>query len=161
MNYLLAASRAPFLDNAQLEEGRLERTASRVFPDVFQHIGDTFPVTAAILVCVGLLLLLAAAWGWQRHKQRHLRSEPMITFHQVAAKMGLSLKQQWLLVRIARSEALPTPLTLMLSSATLTHHADRFAKSAGTVRHPSVADDVASIARVLFGKSPATESDQD
>ena len=159
MNYWLAASISPFLDNAELEEGELERTASEAFSNMFQHIGDTFPVTAALLVFAGLLLLLAAAWGWQRHKQRHLRSEPMLTFHQVAASMGLSLKQQWLLVRIARSEALPTPLTLMLSSATLTHHARNFAESTGTRQRPATGDEVASIARVLFGKSPAA-SDQ-
>lgn len=160
MNYWLAVSRAPFLDNAELEDGRLERIAKGVFQDAFQHIGDTFPVTAAILVCAGLLLLMAAAWGWQRHKQRHLRSEPMLTFHQVAGSMGLSLKQQWLLVRIARGEALPTPLTLMLSSATLTHHARRFAESTGTRRPSAIGDEVASIGRVLFGKSPATLPDQ-
>jgi len=153
MNCWLAVSRAPFLDNAELEDGKLERTASGVFSGMYEHIGDTFPITAALLVFAGLLLLLAAAWGWQRHKQRHLRSEPMLTFHQIAATMGLSLKQQWLLVRIARSEELPTPLTLMLSSATLSHHARRFAESTGPRRHPTTGNEVVSIARVLFGKS--------
>jgi len=151
MNYLLLASvRPPFLEDAQLDKDRLDRTAQGVFPDAFGNISETFPVTAAVLICAGLLLLLTAAWGWQRYKQRHLRSEPMLTFHQMATAMGLSLKQQWLLVRIARRQMLPTPLTLMLSSATLGHHAQQFADLTPPRHREAINNDVNAITRLLF-----------
>lgn len=155
MNLWLAASRFPFLDDAQLEEGGLERTAQSVYHGAFDHISDTFPILAGVLICGGLLLLLVAAWGWQRHQRRHLRSDPMLVFHQMATAAGLSLKQQWLLATIARRQSLPTPLTLMLSGATLKHYAQRYAESVGPRRRKTTTAGVAVITRVLFGDADA------
>ena len=126
-----------------------------LFKDAFQTMDQTFPLTSAVLVASGLALLLASIWGWRWHQQRHLRSEPISVFHQVASQVGLSLKQQWLLVRIARQQHLPTPLTLMLSSGTLDHHAQAFLQAASARRRDALKGKIHAVATLLFGQTPA------
>ena len=133
---------------------RWERALHVLFKDAFDPVDNTFPATSVLLIFLGLMLLLASIWGWRWHQRRHLRSEPMIVFHQLAGQMGLSLRQQWLLVRIAHRQALPTPLTLMLSSATLRHHAGRFAQALAPSRRPALQAKVDVIARLLFDQVP-------
>ena len=131
-----------------------ELDMQRMFQGAFKGTSDVFPATSALLVSLGLLLLVVAIWGRRWHRQRHLRSAPLLVFHQLAGQMGLSLKQQWLLVRIAHQQSLPTPLTLMLSGATLAHHAGRYAESASAHRRESLTAKVDAIAAVLFDKAP-------
>jgi hypothetical protein len=84
------------------------------------------PVLLAVVAVIAAVL--AALWLWERRRQQELRSHPLAVFHQIAREMGLSLKDQWLLTRIARAADLPTPLTLLLSADTLVHHSSQYGR---------------------------------
>ena len=140
---------------APADPQRIERQMQELFKDAFTTMDQTFPVTSAVLVALGLVLLLASIWGWRWHQRRHLRSEPIRVFHQVASQVGMSLKQQWLLVRIARQQHLPTPLTLMLSGKTLEHHAQAYLQAASDRRRDALKGQIHAVVALLFDQSPA------
>ncbi|MFP4145268.1 MAG: HEAT repeat domain-containing protein [Phycisphaeraceae bacterium] len=73
------------------------------------------PAVGGLLVGIGGLAL----WRWWRQPG----PRPGRVFREVASSAGLGWRQRRLLVRIAREQGLPTPLTLMLSSRTLSVHA--------------------------------------
>jgi hypothetical protein len=82
-----------------------------------------------LLIAVGLILFLIGSVSlrtWWR--TRHLRPSPFWTFHHVAMRCGLTLGERVLLWRIARQQRLPSPLTLLLSPATMRHHARAYAR---------------------------------
>ena len=83
--------------------------------------------TTALALLVPVLAILAGLWLWQWSRRRALRSGPMVTFHQVATQLGVSVADEWLLLRIAQHQGLTSPLTLMLSPATLDHYTRRYA----------------------------------
>ena len=58
-----------------------------------------------------------------------LRSKPMVIFHQIARQAGIAPGDEWLLVRIGRQQALPTPLTLLLSPGTFNHYAQAYLRA--------------------------------
>lgn len=75
---------------------------------------------------IGLAVLIAGiAIIRQIHLQR-LHSHPLRTFRLVASNLGLTLSDQWLLVRVAGRSKLKSPITLLLSPTTFTHHASVF-----------------------------------
>ena len=89
-----------------------QRWASRaqyLFQDTFRSGGRSLPMTSLVLVGLGLLLLFGAIAGWRWHQRRHTRSAPLGVFHRLAAQMGLTLKEEWLLVKIARLGMIPHP----------------------------------------------------
>ena len=100
--------------------------------------------SAVALVVLGL-------WLWKRSQSRDLRTAPILTFRRVAAALGLGLSDQLMLIRIARHEALPSPLTLVLSPATLAHHASHYTERLSPPLRPHVLARVASISTALFG----------
>ncbi|MEE9211554.1 MAG: hypothetical protein V3U29_02770 [Phycisphaeraceae bacterium] len=109
-----------------------------------------FPPQYFFLGAAVLLLVIAALWLGKRHQQRHLRPRPLATFNQIAAAMGLSLNDRWLLIRIARHQDLPSPLTLILSSPTLHHYAQCYTQAIHPVRRHAVANHVTAIGQRLF-----------
>jgi hypothetical protein len=110
-----------------------------------------------ILACV-LAAVASGLWLWERHKHRHLRSTPLRTFHHAAQTVGLGLSDQWLLARIARSERLISPLTLLLSSATLDHHARRYLDTLSPRRRGRFQARIDQIGGMLFGGREAHEN---
>lgn len=105
--------------------GKLTRVDLKEVQDHFsssQMIPIEWILLAAGIVLVGISVLSLVRW-W---KTRHERSNPTLVFIQIGLRMGLGVADMWLLYRIARQQKLPTPLTLMLSPATLDHHTDRF-----------------------------------
>lgn len=93
---------------------------------------------------------LCSAGGWRWYRTRHLRSKPLLTFHQLATAMGVTLGDQWFLTRIARRGGLPTPLALMLCPTTMRHHAARFAERASPQRRAKVMARVSGIEHRIF-----------
>jgi hypothetical protein len=136
-----------------LKEGGWERAAQEMFGGAFENTHNVFPVTGFSIAAVGLIVLMLAIWGWKYNQQRHLRSTPMAIFHRIAGHLHLNLQQQWLLLRIARQQTLPSPLTLMLSSATLEHHASQYAKQMPQRRRSEFNARITAIRSTLFGSS--------
>lgn len=100
-----------------------------------------------------LLAALAAASIWKHSHEWLRRFAPLLMFHQVAADLGLGPADEWLLVRIARRQTLPSPLTLLLSRQTLRHHALRYAERCSAVRRDRVLGRVGAISQTLFGEA--------
>lgn len=153
MNVNLLLTIAQNLPPEKLKEHGWERVAQQLYGGAFEQTRDAFPVTGFFVGVIGLCILMLAIWGWRRSRQSHLRSAPMAVFHRMANHLNLDLQQQWLLVRIARQQALPTPLTLMLSDATLAHHAGEYARQAPPRKQRDLSARVAAISRTLFGSS--------
>jgi len=108
------------------------------------------PLLPVLLVVLAVIsVLLAGLWLWERRRQRTLRARPISTFHQVAREMGLSIPDQWLLSRIAHAAKLPTPLTLLLSPATLLHHANPYVRTLPRRRVAGVSSRVDRIRAML------------
>jgi hypothetical protein len=109
----------------------------------------------------GVALILLGLWLWQRSRSRHLRTAPILTFRRVAAALGLGLSDQLMLIRIARHEVLPSPLTLVLSPATLAHHATHYTEHLSAPQRPDVLSRVANLSKALFGETDAGNAQPD
>ncbi len=99
----------------------------------WQAIGEHFRGGSAmslgwIAAAAGLLMLLLVVLSMRKLRDRaEASSAPMLVFRRVAEHAGVSLSDQWLLIRIARQQQLPTPLALLLSPGTLMHHGAAYA----------------------------------
>src|SRR5690606_27778682 len=92
---------------------------------ISEHAGnDATLSTGWVVLAVGLFLALVGALSL-RHwwRTRRERPTPVLTFMALARQLGLSLSDQWLLIRLSMRQKLPTPITLVLSPGTLRHHA--------------------------------------
>ncbi len=110
-------------------------------------------------VSVGLLLVVTALLGWhswRRHLTRHQRTRPIATFLELARSLRLAWYDQIVLLFIARQQGLPSALTLLLSGATLRHHARRYTAGFGHLRRAAVMGRVAAIRRVLQADQATT-----
>lgn len=128
-------------------------------PEALQRVisenwgGDAMAPLRWIVVAAGLLMLaLGAVLLWRWWRTRHLRSQPLVVFNQVAQAAGLGVSERWLLLRIARQQALPTPLTLLLSGRTLRVHGRGYVQAQPPWRRAMKMQRIASIRRRLFGK---------
>jgi len=128
-----------------------ERTAQMMFKDAFKNIDHAFPTTGFILSLTGLLIVLLALWGFKRARQHQHAAGPVVVFHRIANNVGLTLYDQWLLLRISRQQLLPTPITLMLSGTTLDHHARAYIDRLPSRRRETVRTQVKKIALKIFG----------
>ncbi|HEX7010950.1 MAG TPA: hypothetical protein VF184_13290 [Phycisphaeraceae bacterium] len=111
-----------------------------------------------IVLALGLLMLMLAslaAYRWWRGW--HSRSHPLVVFYHLARASGLGLSDQWLLHRIAHQQALPSPLTLMLSPRTLHRHARAYAAEQPPWRRVALMRRVLAIRRRLFGPWAPTD----
>lgn len=109
----------------------------------------TPPVFWTSLGVVAVVLGSLAAWRWYRNRRGHMGL--MGLFLSLAGDLGLSAADQWLLLRITWRQALPSPLTLMLSSATLRHHARLYARDIASWRRKKIIARADRIDRTLFG----------
>lgn len=126
--------------------------ANAYFAEISRHFGSGGGFSFEwLLIAVGLVLfaigVVSLRTWW---KTRHLRSSPLLVFNRVAAACGLSLGDRVLLWRIARQQALPTPLTLLLSPTTLRHHARAYADARGFAGRAALMQRVATLRRRLF-----------
>ncbi|MEX0744160.1 MAG: hypothetical protein WD118_01050 [Phycisphaeraceae bacterium] len=122
----------------------------------------TIPVGWVVLAGAALLAVLSIIWLGTWWKRRHDQPRPWWVFIQTARHMGLTWREQWLLVCIARHERLPTPLTLMLSRRTLGHHAKRYLQRRSLHRRAAVVRRLVAIRAALFemiDAAPATGND--
>ena len=101
---------------------------------------------AALVILLILLPVLMHRW----HRQYQLRSKPLLTFHQLASHVGMSLRDQWLLILMAHHQTLPSPLTLLLSRATLHHHAKRYGERLAPRRRLALMRRIAAMRQMLY-----------
>lgn len=111
---------------------------------------ELMSVESILIVLLVLGLAIAGLWLWQAWRRRHLGSAPLLSFHRIAVQAGLSLADQWVLVRIARNRRLHSPLTLMLCNSTLTDHADRYLATLTAPRRAVAARRLRRIEQQLF-----------
>ncbi len=127
--------------------------AGHPFAEMSQYWGSSQHVSwewlfigvGAILVMMSLLSL--RIW-WQT---RNERPAPLLAFLQVCAAIDLPWGDRLFLWRIARRERLASPLTLLLSPATLRHHGRSYATGVGLANPAGRLRRVASLRRRLFG----------
>jgi hypothetical protein len=101
-------------------------------------------------VAIAVALMVAMRMGWQWWLARRRRMEPVHVFEEIALGAGLDAKDQKLLMTIARMEGLTSPITLMLSPATLDHHARQATAKMSKGQAESAQPELRRIARVLF-----------
>lgn len=110
------------------------------------HVADIMVVLGLVLTLISALSVL----GWLM--QQRLQPHRLVVFSRLGKALGLGLRDRWLLWRIARHEALPTPTALLLTPGTLGHAARRHALGQGRRRGPLALARAASIRRHLFGQ---------
>lgn len=112
----------------------------------------------AVVALIAVVLILIRGWRSGLFSRRTVT--PVSIFRHVIRDWGLARSEVSLLIRIARQQQLPSPLTLVLSAATLDHHVRAYAKSIadGSHRHIQLDSQVRHIAHVLFGNEQASES---
>jgi hypothetical protein len=128
-----------------------ERTAQLIFKDAFENIDRAFPTSGFVMALAGLLIMLLALWGYKSARQRRYAASPAVIFHRLGDHVGLSLQDQWLLLRISRQQALPTPITLMLSGTTLDHHARAYIDRLPPRSRDAARTRIKKIALKIFG----------
>ena len=121
---------------------------------VFRHedVSSPIDIMQGVLIIAGLvmvIILIAAIMRMIHH--RRFASKPVQVFHRLADELGLALADQWLLIRISHRLTLPTPLTLLLSTATLRYHAERYAQTLSPRGRAKVMARVSAIDASLFG----------
>jgi hypothetical protein len=112
---------------------------------------ELLPVWPFAVAATVLVALIGAIWLWRRLKQKTAQPAPIHVFRDLAEDLGLTLADQVLLIRIAHEQALPSPLTLILSPTTFEHHLSRYAQTLSSLQRPKVTARAQRIARELFG----------
>ena len=112
--------------------------------------GAQMPPTIFIVIAIVLLMMLAVVWYWKWQNTRYLRSEPILTFRYIAKEVGLTMREQVLLIRIAHRLGLASPLTLILSQGTLEHHVELYARQKHPMRQKQVYSQAKKLSKRLF-----------
>lgn len=105
-----------------------------------------------VIFFMGLGLALIWAY-WQNRSLAPAHSDaplPLDLFNELSRDLALSRLDRHLLIRITREQALPTPITLLVSPRTLRHHAAAFAQSLSPRRRARVLFRIAKLRRSLF-----------
>ena len=107
--WILAARKVPLHEDGSLP----------FWPD-----GQSMPVIWIIGMATVLMAMLFVWRAIVVYRRLETRSGPTRHFIQVARHVGLAWPEMMTLRRIARIEGLTTPLTLLVCSSTLNHHAE-------------------------------------
>lgn len=88
----------------------------------------TLPMRPMLFVAILVVGLLLVRKLWIGSKRLRLRLEPLRRYRAIARQVGLESSDQWWLWRLARSQGLSSPLTLLICRSTLTHYAHKAAE---------------------------------
>ena len=144
----------PTLILAQEDPGpkRLVDAETRDISDAFVNQTDSVIPVELLIAAIGLLLIVVALISAFRFwKSRHDNPHPLLVFHRLAKTAQLTLREQWLLYRIARRQALPSPITLLVSPRTLRLHANAYARGLNENAAKRCDQVVAALSQHLFG----------
>jgi hypothetical protein len=125
---------------------------------------ELMSVWSFLVLAAMLAALITGIWAW-RHARAGveagaggLRSKPMLIFHQIARETGVGPKDEWLLIKVARQQVLPTPLALLLSPGTFDHHVRRYLLTVSPKRLPQVSERLGQLGRFLFSEDANAEA---
>lgn len=122
------------------------------FGAISEHwLTPMLPVSWAVAAFVVLAVLIMVLVGVRIYRNRHLGSAPLLTYHHLADRMGLSLRHQWLLVRLARRASLQTPITLLLAPGVLRHHLATWTNPPGRPVRRRLQRRLDTVGQCLFG----------
>lgn len=114
--------------------------------------GQGLMTVAYIFLGIGLFIAARAAWiGLRRLWER---ATPLRLYMNIAGQAGLGLTDCWWLWCVARRQKLTSPITLLLSRDTLTHHAQRFTATLTSYNAAYVSSRLRGIEHHLFGPPP-------
>lgn len=151
---------ATILTLASLTQTSLAQTSLAQIPndrvdsvrEAFRNSGDFTQAFRWVIVTITLItLMLVGIWLQRFIQQRRLMSRPIRIFHTLANELKVPLADQWLLVRIANQQSLPTPLTLLLSPETLRHHANHYAQALPPAQRDLTMARVEKLRQKVFG----------
>jgi len=146
----------PILSKRQLREVP-PVSWSRLQQDWRFNADDLISIKPILVAALVLGIFLGVIWIWKAGRTRQVlrlgrpRSSPVHIFNEVVEGLGLTLADRMLLIRVAHQQALPSPLTLVLSEATFGHHLEQYTQAVGAKRRAKIQGRVARIKRVLFG----------
>jgi hypothetical protein len=102
------------------------------------------------LMVGSVVLLLGFMWWRNKVKSEQQADSHAGEFRRLATVLNLSKPDRTLLVRIARTNQLPTPITLLLSPGTLIHCAQAHARSLSAVKSAVVKQQIKRIGDAAF-----------
>jgi len=108
-----------------------------------------------LLIAAGMVLLLLSALSianWWKHRGEN--AHPLLVFSNTAQIVGLSYRQRWALLKVARNQSLASPLTLMLCATTFDHHVRGYLESCLSLRRESARRQLQDIRVALFSDPP-------
>ena len=119
----------------------------------WQWINESVPLMSPIWAVVAmsviiLVMLVLRIIKWRNSRNRE--DGPLLVFHQIARQLELDITTQWLLIRVAQQQNLPTPLTLLICDSTFSHHAKAYVKSLPAQRQQSVLNQLSKTHQHLF-----------
>lgn len=102
--------------------------------EIARYWGDSstlFPMSWLLVACglATMLLAIAAYIRWRRRRNDRPRDSDL--FHGFTTEAGLTLRERWLLHRVARHRRLPSALTLLACPATFDRHTHAYAAERG------------------------------
>ncbi|MGB0766389.1 MAG: hypothetical protein ACPGYV_01620 [Phycisphaeraceae bacterium] len=105
-----------------------------------------------LLVGVGATLTAIVVVSLRRRwLKRQENPSPFVLFSAIARKAGLNWKDRLLLVRIAKANRLPTPITLLLARGALRHYAEAYLRRRGKNADPKINSRLKHIETLLHG----------
>jgi hypothetical protein len=138
-----------------LESPRTPKTPPNV-DEIFanwQWINEADPLMSPLWAVVVMSIIVFAMAVLRIIKWRRSRNRidgPLLVFHQIAKQLELDITTQWLLIRVAQQQNLPTPLTLLICDSTFAHHAKAYVKSLPAQRQPTVLEQLSRTHQHLF-----------
>jgi len=158
MTALTMLNPGPLLWTLAQSGERLSRDEyAQVMRDTFGGNKFDVPVSGLLMTLGALVCLLVVLYLIKKWKRRREQSRPINVFKRVAKRVGIHPADQHLLMRIARHQNLPSPLTLLLSATTLRHHAHYYAEAQPARQRTQIMSRIAAIRRDLFGSNRQRE----
>lgn len=105
-------------------------------------------------IFLGVGIFVAGQAGWSGARRLWERSAPLRFYMRIAGRAGLGLTDQWWLWCVARRQKLSSPITLLLSRDTLTHHARKFTATLTSYNAAYVSSRLRGIEFRIFGETP-------
>ncbi len=105
-------------------------------------------------IFAGIAMFVAGRAAWIGLGRLWHRSAPLRIYLDVAAQAGLGFGDRWWLWCVARKQKLASPITLLLSRGTLSHHAAEFTATLPSYNAAYVAGRLRNIEARLFGQEP-------